>query len=151
MAAATWTKQVLENGARNYRAIYSIVYGSGDALPTAAYVAADPTSTGDMGWPYAGQTLYPGTNLTIWDLQYDLSASQGVQILWDATTAQTAWALNGQGSGGHSWMKKGGRKPYSAGVLLTGATGKILFTAFGTPAAGDLISIEMWLKKDIAQ
>lgn len=144
-----WTKQVLENGARNYRAVYSLVFTA--TTPLTGYVAADPTASGDMGWPYAGQTLYPGTNLTIWDLQYDLSSSQGVQIQWDATAPQTAWALNGQGSGGHSWMKKGGLKPYSGGVLITGATGKLIFNTLGTPAVGDLISIEMWLKKDIAQ
>jgi hypothetical protein len=144
-----WTKQVLDNGPRNYRAVYTLVFGATD--PVTSYVAADPTSAGDMGVNIQGQVLYPDTHLKLWELKYDMSASQGLQILWDATTDQTAWAANGQGSGGHSWKKQGGLSPYNLGTVITGATGKILFTTLGTPEVGDLISIEMWLKKDIHQ
>lgn len=152
MAAAVWTKQVLDNGPRNYRAVYSIVFGSGDSEPTAGYVAADPTASGDMGVSIGGNTLYPGAHLKIWELKYDMSDSQTVQIIWDASSPQTAWAANGKGAGEHSWKKQGGLYvPQSAGAPIAGATGKILFTALGTPAANDSISIEMWLKKDIHQ
>lgn len=145
-----WTKQVMENGSRNYRAIYTLVFTA--TSPITGYVAADPTSSGDMGVIFAGNTLYPGVHLKIWELNYDLSASQGVQILWNATTNQTAWALNGQGAGAHDWKKEGGLAvPQSGGAPITGATGKLIFNTLGTPAVGDLISIDMWLKKDIAQ
>jgi hypothetical protein len=145
-----WTKQVLDNGPRNYRAVYTLVFTA--MSPLANYLAADPTSSGDMGVNIAGNTLYPGTHLKIWELEYDMSSSQAVQIIWDATTPQNAFVINGAGAGKHHWKKRGGLYvPQSAGAPITGATGKILFTTLGVPTVGDMISIEMRLKKDIHQ
>lgn len=148
--ADTFTKQVLENGNRNYRALYTVIFSG--VTPIVHYSAADPSVNGDMGVVIAGRTLYPLTHLKIWDLKYDMSASQALNIEWQATTDQTAWMANGQGSGGHSWKKQGGLFfPQSNGAPITGGTGGLLFTSVGAPAVGDFISIEMWLKKDFAQ
>lgn len=148
--ADAWVKQVLENGSRNYIATYTINFGS--TSPITSYVAADPTSAGDMGVTIGGNTLYPGTHLKIWKIMYDMSASQSLQIEWDATTAQVAISVNGQGSGKRDYKKQGGLfVPQSGGAPITGATGKIVFNTIGTPTAGDFISINMWLKKDIGQ
>ncbi len=145
-----WTKQVLENGPRNYIATYTINFGSTSAVT--GYVAADPTSSGDMGVNIGGNVLYPGVHLKIWKLTYDMSASQSLSILWDATSSQIAVSVNGQGSGCRDYMKQGGLYvPQSAGAPITGATGKIKFDTVGTVTAGDFISINMWLKKDIKQ
>lgn len=142
--ADAFVKQVIQNGPRNYIATYTCVFTL--TSPISTYVAADPTSAGDMGWLIGGNTLYPDTNLKIWRLDYDMSASQGLEILWDATADQVALAINGQGSGCRDYKHQGGIYVPSG---LAGATGKILFTTLGTPSAGDIISINMWLKKDI--
>ncbi len=149
--ADAWTKQVLENGSRNYIAIYNLNFTA--TSPLTAYVAADATSSGDMGVNVGGQVFYPGVHTKIWAAQYDMSASQSLQILWDATTDQTAITVNGQGSGSKDFKKYPGGLyvPQSAGAPITGATGNVLFTTVGTPAVGDFISITLWLKKDIRQ
>jgi|SRR5882757_1172187 len=141
-----WTKQVLENGARNYIAIYNLNFTA--TTPLTTYAAADPTSSGDMGVIIGGNTLYPGSHLKIWKMQYDMSASQSLQVLWDATTDDQAITVNGNGSGIKDFKKDPGGlfNPKSTGV-----TGKVLFTTLGTPSVGDFISITVWYKKDIAQ
>ncbi len=143
-----WTKQVIENGPRNYVALYNIVFTGTTGI--SAYVAADPTSSGDMGVAPQGITLYPGTHLKIRRIEYDVVAALPVQLLWDATTAQLAWTLTGFG---HHDFKKDGMLyvPQSAGAPITGATGKILFTTPGTVVAGNAATIKLWLRKDIAQ
>lgn len=148
--ADAWVKQVLQNGARDYIATYTVNFGSTSAIT--AYTAADPTSSGDMGWNIGGNVLYPGVNLKIWELQYDMAASQALKISWDATSAQVALTVNGQGNGHRKYKHSGGLYvPQSAGAPITGATGKIIFDTVGTVTAGDFISIWMWLKKDIQQ
>ncbi len=146
----SWTKQVLENGPRNYIATYTMNFGL--TTPVTGYEAADPTSTGDMGVTIGGNVLYPGTHLKIWQIKYDMSASQSLKIIWDASTDQVALTVNGQGGGERDYKEQGGLfVPQSAGAPITGATGKILFDTLGTVTAGDFISINMWLKKDIRQ
>lgn len=148
--ADAWVKQVLENGPRNYIATYSLNFTA--TTPLTAYVAADATSSGDMGVNIGGQVFYPGVHLKIWELMYDMSSSQSLQILWAATTPQTALTVNGQGGGKRCYKEQGGLYvPQSAGAPITGATGNILFTTLGTPTIGDFISVNLWLKKDIKQ
>lgn len=144
--ADTPVKQVLENGPRNYRATYNVAVAAG----LAAYVAADPTASGDMGVSIAGNTLYPGTHLKIWELRYNITEGLSVSLTWDASSPQLGWILTGFGT--VSFKKEGGLfVPQSAGAPIAGATGKIIFDTIGTPAAGQSISIDMWLKKDIKQ
>lgn len=153
MAALTITKSVLENGSRNYKAVYSFV-GDGTNV-IAAYVAADPTSTGDMGVSIAGNVLYPGVHTTIIGMRYNLAAGFSIEVLWDATAATSAWTLYGFGK--ELLYREGGLQPYTitSGVrtLLTGATGKILFTQKpdAALAAGVGGTIELLLRKGIQQ
>lgn len=145
-----WVKQVLQNGPRDYIATYTINFAATSAVT--GYTAADATASGDMGVNIGGNVLYPGVHLKIWKLMYDMSASQSLNILWDATTDQIALTVNGQGNGLRDYKHQGGLYvPQSAGAPITGATGSILFTTVGTVTAGDFISINMWLKKDIHQ
>lgn len=148
--ADAFVKQVLENGPRNYIATYTINFALTAAVT--GYVAADPTASGDMGVIIGGNTLYPGVHLKIWKLNYDMSASQSLQLQWDASSPQVAVSVNGQGSGDRDYMRQGGLYvPQSTGAPIAGATGKIIFNTVGTVSAGDFISINMWLKKDIKQ
>lgn len=145
-----WVKNVLENGPQWYCATYTLNFASTSAIT--GYVAADPTAAGDMGVVIQGNTLYPGTHLKIWELQYDMSASQQLQMQWDATSAQVAVSVNGQGGGCRKYFRQGGlHVPLSTGAPITGATGKIIFNTIGTVTAGDFISINMVLRKDIVQ
>jgi hypothetical protein len=153
LAALTINKAVLENGNRNYKATYNFV---GDGANTiSGYVAADPTATGDMGVTIAGNTLYPGAHMTIIGMRYNLAAGFSVQIIWDATSPTLAWTLFGFGK--ELLYREGGLQPYTitSGVatLLTGATGKILFTQKpdAALAAGVTGTIELLLRKGIKQ
>ena len=151
MVALAITKQVLQNGPRDYIATYSWIGDGSSTIDN--YVAADPTSTGDMGFVFTGQTLYPGTHLKIWQLRYNLAAGYSLELIWDATTPQAAWALYGFGK--QKFKEQGGLYvPQSNGAPITGATGKILFTcsASGNVVPSDATgTVQMWLKKDIAQ
>lgn len=152
MAGPTWSKQVLENGPRSYLAKYTLLWASGSLDPVTAYLAADPTSGGDMGIAIQGNTLYPNTHLKIWQMKYDMAESIGLEIYWDASSPTPAYILNGSGSGGQDFKKQGGLfVPQSGGAPIAGATGKLYFTTLGVPAADKFISLNLWLKKDIAQ
>lgn len=149
MTTPTVTKQVLQNGPRDYVALLTCKLVTGDTLT--GFLAFDPTSAGDMGWSIAGNTLYPGNGLTIVRLAYDISDGIGVEFAWDATAEQTAYMMNGTGSGKQNYRPQGGLKPYSDGVLIAGATGKILLNLLGTAADGDFFSIDVFLRKNIQQ
>lgn len=150
MTTPTVTKQVLENGFRNYVAQFTCPVTSGDTLSN--YLALDPTSGGDMGVTIGGNTLYPGTHLKLMEYRYDMSDGLGIQLIWDATSPQNADIINGLGGGHKSYVRSGGLfVPQSAGAPITGATGKVLFTLIGTPAAGQFFSIWLWARKDVAQ
>lgn len=152
MATPALVKQVLENGNRNYVALFTAAWDSGHVDPFVAVALLDPTSTGDMGVLLGGRNLFPGTHLKIWRMQYDCTPGLGNQLLWDATSAQTAYIFNGDGSGKQDFMRQGGLfVPQSAGAPITGATGKILMSTLGTPAAGNFLSLNIWCKKDVSQ
>lgn len=142
--ATTVTKQVIENGSRNYIATFQI---NSDASAYAAAVCLDPTSGGDMGVAIAGNTLYPGTHLKIWELRYNLPPGITANLIWEATSAQNAWTMYGFGK--QCFFRHGGLfVPQSAGAPITGATGKLdLSIPAGVAGYG---SIEIWAKKDIA-
>lgn len=148
MAAITVTKQVLENGARNYIAIYNATFAMADTL--AAYDAADPTSGGDMGVIIGGATLYPNTHLKVWKLNYNMVGdANGLVMSWDASSAQAFWTVTGFGKQDFKKSPGGLYVPQNAGAPIAGATGKILWDF--TAAVAGSFSIEMWLKKDIVQ
>jgi len=149
VAALTITKTVLQNGNRDYRATYNFV---GDGSNTiSAYLAADPTSAGDMGVIYSGNTLYPGTHMTIIGARYNLAAGFSILVQWDATSATDAMDLYGFGK--QMMFREGGLQPKNAGTLITGATGKILFTQKpdAALAAGVTGFIELILRKGIVR
>lgn len=154
MASPTITKQVLENGFRNYVATFTCLVGS-DVDPIGGYVALDPTASGDMGVTIAGNELFPGTHLKIMRLSYDLSDGLGLRLTWDATAPQDAWILNGTGAGKQMFKPQGGLYvPQNAGAPIAGATGKVLFSSVHTGAtltAGDFFSINVYARKDIGQ
>lgn len=131
-------KQVLENGNRNYRAVFNVVVAAG----VGPSVILDPTSSGDMGVTIAGNTLYPGKSLKIWEMRYDISAGIGATLAWDATSAQVFWQPYGFDK--KSFMREGGLST----IGIAGATGKVLLTL---PATAGSFTLEIWAKKDFSQ
>lgn len=139
------TTQVLENGNRNYVAKFT---NFSDGTGEAAVVKLDPTATGDMGVSIAGNTLYPGTHLKIWKVEYNVNLMT-LLVQWAATTPADLWYLNGFGK--HDFMRQGGLfVPQSAGAPITGATGKVTFTTKGA-APGSSYTVTIWAKKDFSQ
>lgn len=144
MADSVFT-QVLENGNRNYHAKFTNL---SDGTGETNVVKLDPTATGNMGVLYSGQTLYPGTHLKIWRIEYNVT-NMTVEMIWNATTPQDLWLLNGFGH--HDFMRQGGLYvPQSGGAPITGADGKVLFTTKGA-ASGSSYTITIWAKKDISR
>lgn len=106
------------------------------------------TGANNMGVVILGNTLYPGTHLKIMEMKYTVSG-MSLQIDWDATSAVTAWFL--QGYGHFNFRQQGGLYvPQSSGAPVTGATGKLLFTTLGA-GAGSSYTVDIWCKKDIVQ
>lgn len=146
--ATTFVKQVIENGVRNYIAVFNITSDGSTATSTAAL---DPTSAGDMGVNIGGNTIYPGTHLKLWRLAYNLPVGMNARLIWEATSNQDAWDMYGFGK--QDFKFHGGLIPASAGTIITGATGKVdLSIAAYTLPTGTTTSygsIEVWAKKDI--
>lgn len=120
------TTQILENGPRNWAfAFTSLSDGTGES----AVVKVDGSSAGPLGVVVGGQTFYPTSHLKITKIEYDVKG-MALEVIWDATTPQNAVVLGGYG---HLDFKKFGglAQVTSAGVILTGATGKIKFTTLG--------------------
>ncbi len=140
--ATTVTKQVLENGSRNYRATY-VINSDGSALTS--YLAADGSAAGDMGVIIAGATYYPLAHLKIWRVRHDLPPSLNVRLTWEATSAQDAWAFYGFGK--QDWTRDGGLST----IGIAGATGKLDFNIAAAAGVSGYGSIELWLKKDFQQ
>jgi hypothetical protein len=146
--ASTITRQVIENGARNYIAVFNI---NSDGNTVTASAALDPTSSGDMGVIIGGNTLYPGTHLKIWRLAYNLPPGMNARLIWEATTSQDAWDMYGFGK--QEFKFHGGLIPASGGTILAGATGKVDLTVaaytLATGTSNAFGTIEVWAKKDI--
>lgn len=138
--ANTITRKVLANGFRNYAVAVALqADGSGEETD---YVVADPTSGGDMGVAYLGQTFYPTTYLKIWKIEYE---AQGLaaKLEWDATTDDLILTM-ADGAYKFDYSKFGGRGLPSG---LAGATGKILLTTIGAAMAGASVSFTIHCHK----
>ncbi len=120
------TTQILENGPRDWAfAFTNLSDGTGES----AVVKVDGSSAGPLGVVVGGQTFYPTSHLKITEIQYDVKG-MALEIIWDATTPQNAVVLGGFGR--MDFKPYGGMAQVtSAGVILTGATGKIKFTTLG--------------------
>jgi hypothetical protein len=148
MADAVGTT-VFENGNQWFRAKFTNL---SDGTGESAVTKLDPTSAAsganNMGVVIQGNTLYPGTHLKIMQIDYTVSGMT-LQMIWDATTPNTAWLL--QGFGKMDFTKQGGiAVPQSSGAPITGATGIVKFTTLGA-GGGSSYTVDIWCKKDIVQ
>ena len=115
--------RVIHNGFRNAVVRASLV-SDGSGLTGVKFIdatsVANPTNLGVL---YKGQTLYPGTNLHVVGLDYDVQDMK-VQLNWDATSPELFLAL-GSAPEDFNWKRFGGH-PVPPG--LVGATGNILIS-----------------------
>ena len=144
--ADTVTTQVIENGFSRYVVQFD---DNSDGTGESGVVKVDPTSSGDMGVIIAGRTLYPGTNLVLRKIAYNVGPvgnTAALKIEWDATTPQNIITVNGWGEHLYYGKNFGGLSVPS----IAGANGKVLFTTLNF-TAGSFYSITMVFKKRVSQ
>ena len=128
--ADTVTSQTLENG--NRRLVMKFTnYSDGTGETGVTKVNAASAN----GVVIAGQTYYPGTNLKIVGITYDIHGG-GLRIQWHATSNVDIVVLGGFGQ--RQFLDRRGGFQGLVNTLATGATGSIDFTTveFGAPFAG---------------
>lgn len=151
MAAPTPVRQVIQNGNQNYVVNLNVQWTSGATDDLANYTIADGSAAGDMGVSFGGNVLYPLTHLKIFRISYDVSPGINGVLSWDANSDQVAYVFNGDGSGKQMFRPQGG---IFIPPTLAGATGKLFLSTTHSVAAltdGYMLSLEIWLKKDIRQ
>lgn len=128
MADAT-TSQLIANGARNWGYVFtSLSDGTGES----GVLKVDGSSAGPLGVLIRGQTFFPLAHIKITEIEYDVKG-MALEIIWDASSPKNATVLGRFGK--LKYYEFGGLAAVdSAGALLTGATGKILFTTLGAMA-----------------
>lgn len=126
--ATVVTSQTLENGPR--RVVMKFT-NYGDTAESAVK-KVDASSSGPLGVSVQGQTFYPGINLKVADIWYNV-ANVLLQIQWEATSNVDMLLLQGFGH----WKMLDTRAGFQGITcpVVTGATGSILFTTID-PAAG---------------
>lgn len=140
--AGTVTVNYEINGPRN--AVVRLT-GVSDGTPETGALKVDATKNGPLGVLVAGQTFYPGPNLKLMKVDYDI-ANMGVLLQWDATAPVNLLPL-GPGSQDLDWCDLGGLR-VPAG--LAGATGSILLTTLN-PVANATYSLVLHLRKNVPQ
>ena len=138
------TSTILENGPR--RVVMAFTNFS-DGTGEAGVAKVNATSTGPLGVVVQGRTFYPGVNLKIADLWYDIRA-MGLRIQWEATAPTDILVLGGFGH----WpmLDTPGAFQGLANPNATGATGSILFTTVAA-AANSSYSVILEMIKGIPQ
>lgn len=121
------TSQLVENGRRSWAYVFtSISDGTGETN----VVKVDGSSAGPLGIFLYGQNFYPLSNIKITEVAFNVKG-MGLEIIWDATTPQNALYIGSDTTEKQDYRKIGGLAAASAGVIITGATGKIKFTTVG--------------------
>lgn len=122
--------QLVANGRRNWGYVFT---NESDGTGESGVTKVDGSASGPLGVFLYGQTFYPLDHIKITEIEYDIKG-MGLEIIWDASpTAQIATVLGGFGK--LHYRQFGGLAAVtSTGALLTGATGKILFTTINAGA-----------------
>jgi hypothetical protein len=122
--ADTVTSQLLFNGPRHF--VYRFTNES-DGTGESGVTKIDATSGGALGVVIQGTTVYPGVNLKITGVDYDIK-SMGLKIQFHASSNADVLVLGGFGTKDYSDIG-GIQNPGT--TTLTGSTGSIDFTTVG--------------------
>jgi hypothetical protein len=142
--ADTVTSQLIENG--NNVWVYQFTNLS-DGTGESGVTKVDGSAAGPLGVVIQGNTFYPLSHIKVLEIEYDVKG-MALEILWDATSPQAFAVLGGFGK--QKYRQFGGISPYSAGTIIAGATGKILFTTKGA-MANSAYTVTMIGRKGIHQ
>lgn len=151
--AVTVTSQILEQGPRY--AVLKFTGVSTDGTEESGVTKVNATSSGSLGVIVQGQTFYPGVNLKVVDIWWDV-ASWLLRVQWHATSNVDMLALHGWGHWKYINQRNGFGGLYVPSGT-TGATGSIDFLtqgAIASPAAGSPASsytVIMTVTKGIPQ
>jgi hypothetical protein len=132
--------RTLVNGYRN-AAIRVTDVSDGTGLT--ALKIFDATATGAFGVQAFGQTIYPGTHISVVGLDYDVQDMK-INLLWEATANESLLAL-GSAPEDFSWQRIGG---LTVPPGLVGATGSILVTTLDQ-IVGSTFSLVLYLRKNV--
>lgn len=123
------SSQLVASGSRNWSYVFTNL---SDGTGETNVVKVNGSSTGPLGVTIGGTIIYPGKNIKITEIEYDVNML-ALEIIWDATSPQNAVVLSGYGK--MDFHKFGGLAAVGAnGAPIAGATGKILFTTIGKQA-----------------
>ena len=123
--ADTVTSQVLESGFSRWVMKFT---NFSDGTGESGVVKVDATSSGPFGVTIGGNTVYPGTNLKVTDIWYDISGMV-LRIQWKASSNVDMLVLGGW----NQWSLRDKRAGFQGLVntMASGATGSIAFTTHG--------------------
>jgi hypothetical protein len=144
--ADTVTSIILENGPRRVvMAFTNVSDGTGES----GVVKVNATSSGSLGVVVAGQTYYPGVNLKVVDVWYDIG-SMKLAMAWDnGGNASTNFMVVG---GYGRWPMLDSRGGFQGFVNPnnSGATGSVKFTTIGA-ALNSTYSVVLSMTKGVPQ
>src|SRR5215469_5327839 len=100
-----------------------------DATGLVNFMLFDATSSGPFGVNVAGQIFYPGTNVSIWALDYDVQDMK-INVQWVATANQPIFVM-GSAPEDFNWRKVG---PIKCPKTLPGVTGQIVLSTIAAAA-----------------
>lgn len=118
------TTQVLENGPRRIVALFT---NFSDGTGESDITKIDATASGPFGVVQQGQTIYPGTHLTVVSIQYDVRV-MAVRMQWKASSNQDFWIASGSGAGPIMMLDRRGGFQGIYPPAIAGVTGSISFT-----------------------
>ena len=134
------TSQTIEDGNRNLVMRFTNL---SDGTGETGVVKVNATS--QHGIVIGGNTIYPGINLKIVKVKYDI-IGMALRIQWVSSSNTDALILNGAAD--HLSFKEFGGIPVPAG--LSGATGSIAFTTVGA-ANNSSYTVVLYMTKGIPQ
>ena len=142
------TSQLLFNGPRH--AVYRFTNYTDGSTNETAVLKVDATSAGPLGWAVQGQIAYPGLNLKVEKVQYDVH-NMVLRMQWVASAAEDILLMTGFQT--LDFERIGGIQNPGT-TALPGATGSIQFTTDileGTTSDLPSYSVVLYLTKGIPQ
>ena len=144
---AVVTSQILENGPRRAVAKFTGLFASSDDETNVKKV--DATATGPYGVSVQGQTFYPGVNLKVIGVKFNINGLT-LRMLWEATSNVDMLVLGPANGGDWTFLDERGGFQGIVNPSPAGATGSILFTTLGA-AANANYSVVLTMVKGVPQ
>jgi hypothetical protein len=116
-----------------------------DATGLVNFKIFDATASGPFGVNQAGQIFYPGPNVSIWGLDYDVQDMK-ITVAWEATINQALFVL-GSAPEDFKWKDTPIKCPKAT---LAGVTGSLLVSTVAA-LANSTCWMRLYLRKNVPQ